>query len=77
MKTTKVKTVLADKTTNYEIKKISNNLYIMNDHLFSYRTNVALIKENKIFVNGYYSVTTTKHINKVAKLFNLEIIKNY
>lgn len=77
MKTTKVKTVLAVKTANFEIKKISNNLYIMNDHLFSYRTNVALIKENKIFVNGYYSVTTTKHINIVAKLFNLEIIKNY
>ena len=77
METTKVRTVLDGITTNFEMKKISNNLFIMDNHLYSYCTNVAIIKDGKIFVNGYYSVTTTKHINKIAKLFNLKVIKDY
>ena len=59
--------------------KIQNNLIIFEDNICSYSTIVAKIEhENKkIIVNKFYSITTTKHINKVSELLNYQIEKNY
>jgi hypothetical protein len=53
------------------IKKISNNCIIVGNSVISYETEVARIEGNNLIVNGYYSKTTSKHINTVARELNL------
>ena len=38
-------------------------------------THVATIKDNELHQLGYWSATTTRHINYVAKELNLTLIK--
>ena len=58
-----------------KLDKYKENLTIINDtDVYSYTTNVADIKGDELHVFGYFSQTTTKHINYVAKQFGLTII---
>jgi hypothetical protein len=43
--------------------------------VWSYTTHVATIKGNKLEQFGYWSQTTQKHINYVAKELDLVIVK--
>ena len=58
-----------------KLDKYKQNLSIVNGvNVYSYTTNVADIKGDELHVFGYFSQTTTKHINYVAKEFGLKII---
>ena len=60
------------------IEKFDNyktNLTKVNDDIYSYSTKVATIDKNNLIQLGYWSVTTQKHINYVAKELNLTLIK--
>lgn len=61
-----------------QIRKICNNCILLNNvYLYSYNTHVATIQGDNLIVNGYFSKTTSKHIDKLAELMNKKIIKNY
>ena len=55
--------------------KYKENLRQINDDIYSYSTKVATIKQNDLIQLGYWSMTTQKHINYVAKYYNLNLIK--
>ena len=58
-----------------KLDKYKQNLSIINGvNVYSYTTNVADIKGDELHVFGYFSKTTTKHINYVAKEVGLTII---
>jgi hypothetical protein len=52
--------------------KYKQNLRIDGNKVYSYNTHVATLKseDRVIVVHGYWSKTTTKHINHVAEEFN-------
>jgi hypothetical protein len=57
-----------------KLDKYKQNLTIINDtDVYSYTTKVAEIKGDELHVFGWWSQTTSKHINYVAQKFNLEI----
>lgn len=60
------------------MKKYKENLKIVGTQVISYTTHVATIdySEGTLHQLGYWSKTTQKHINYVAKELNLSIIKN-
>ena len=53
------------------------NLRATDDHVYSYDTKVAMIDDSNkaIFPLGYWSVTTSKHINYVAREYGYEVVK--
>lgn len=55
------------------LRKYKKNLHIDGDKVISYTTHVATIdhKNRKLYVHGYWSVTTSKHVNFVASEFGL------
>tara|TARA_R110001599_G_scaffold347011_1_gene572897 strand:+ start:28533 stop:28727 length:195 start_codon:yes stop_codon:yes gene_type:complete len=56
-----------------KFEKYKQNLLIKDgNEVWSYTTKVAIIHDDHIQVKGYWSRTTTKHINYVAKEYNLE-----
>jgi len=57
------------------LKKYKQNLKIEGNKVISYITHVATIKGNELHQLGYWSMTTQKHINYVAKELNLNLIK--
>ena len=57
------------------LPKYKQNLRIKKNEVWSYTTHVATIAEDKLFQLGYWSVTTQKHINYVAKELDLNLIK--
>jgi len=57
------------------MEKYKQNLRIEGNKVISYITHVATIKENELHQLGYWSMTTQKHINYVAKELNLTLIK--
>jgi len=57
------------------LEKYKQNLRIKGNEVWSYTTHVATIAEDKLFQLGYWSVTTQKHINYVAKELDLTLIK--
>ena len=57
--------------------KYTNNLEVIGNNVFSYNTHVATISGGEIIAHGYYSKTTSKHINYVADEYCLEIVKDY
>ena len=57
------------------MEKYKQNLRIDRDNVFSYNTHVATIKGGELHQIGYWSMTTQKHINYVAKELNLKLIK--
>lgn len=57
------------------LKKYKQNLKIEGNKVISYITHVATIEGNELHQLGYWSMTTQKHINYVAKELNLNLIK--
>jgi len=64
-----------------KFNRYKHNLKLIGNDVISYDTHVAEIKDNKLHLISWYipgvgshSVTTTKHINYVARELNLEII---
>lgn len=55
------------------LKKYKQNLKIENDNVISYSTIVAKIENDMLIQLGWWSVTTQKHINYVAREMNLQI----
>jgi hypothetical protein len=58
-----------------KFRKYKTNLTKINNDIYSYSTKVATIKGNELIQLGWWSVTTQKHINFVAKELNLNLIK--
>ena len=60
----------------YTMPKYKKNLKVDNFFIYSYETQVAEIDhiEKTITILEYWSQTTTKHINYVAKEYGYEII---
>ncbi len=62
-----------------KFKKYKQNLMLVNvngvQYVQSYTTHVAKIEGNNLIQLGYWSMTTQKHINYVAKELNLNLIK--
>ncbi len=58
------------------LDRYKQNLHIKNNNVYSYNTNVATIINDKLLVLGWWSVTTSKHINYVARELNLDIIRS-
>jgi|TARA_R100001460_G_scaffold90485_3_gene132133 hypothetical protein len=59
----------------YKLDKYKQNLTIHGNKVWSYTTHVATINGNKLQQLGYWSQTTQKHINYVAKELNLVLVK--
>ena len=58
------------------LDRYKQNLKIIDDKVYSYRTHVATIEYPNLIQHGWWSVTTQKHINYVAKEYNLNTIDN-
>ena len=59
------------------LSRYKQNLRFIENKVYSYDIHVASIEGNNLVVLGYWSVTTSKHINYVAKELNLKVVKNY
>tara|TARA_R100000951_G_scaffold109544_1_gene106769 strand:- start:295 stop:477 length:183 start_codon:yes stop_codon:yes gene_type:complete len=57
------------------LDKYKQNLRIIGDDVYSYSTHVATIHQDNLIQHGWWSVTTQKHINYVAREYNLNLIK--
>lgn len=57
------------------MKKYKQNLEVIGNNVYSYRTHVATIEGATLQQLGYWSMTTQKHINYVAKEFKLKLVK--
>lgn len=55
------------------LEKYKQNLRIEGNKVISYVTHVATIEDGKLHQLGYWSMTTQKHINYVARQLNLTI----
>lgn len=60
-----------------QLNRYKQNLRILGNQVWSYTTHVATIDGNNLLQLGYWSMTTQKHINYVAKEYNLILVKNY
>ena len=58
-----------------KFNRYKQNLTRFNNDIYSYSTHVATIDYPNLIQHGYWSVTTQKHINYVAKELNLNLIK--
>ena len=58
------------------LPKYKQNLRIDGNNVWSYSTIVAKIDGVDLNQLGYWSMTTQKHINYVAKYYNLNLVKN-
>jgi len=54
----------------YSLEKYKQNLRIWNGQIYSYNKKVAVVSEKDatVYVLGWWSKTTTRHINYVANL---------
>ena len=59
------------------MKKYQQNLRLDGNKVISYTTHVATIDGQNLLQLGWWSRTTQKHVNYVAKEYGLTIIKNY
>ena len=57
-----------------KLDKYKQNLTIVGNSVYSYTTEVAEIKGDELHVFGYFSQTTSKHINYVAREFGLKLV---
>ena len=58
-----------------KLEKYKKDLCIVGSQVWSYTTHVATINCDKLIQHGYWSKTTQKHINYVAKELNLKLFK--
>jgi len=56
-----------------KLDKYKENLLLVGNEVYSYYTNVVSIEGDTLIQHGWWSVTTQKHINYVAKELNLKI----
>lgn len=58
--------------------RYKQNLRNEGNKVISYTTHVATIDSanRKLLVHGWWSVTTSKHVNHVAKTYGLELVKD-
>jgi len=54
-----------------KFKRYQSNLRVVDNRVISYTTHVATIEGSALRVLGYWSKTTTKHINYVASELGL------
>ena len=60
-----------------KLPRYKENLRVINGKdVYSYSTLVAEIKDDELHVFGWWSPTTSKHINYVADYYNLKKIDN-
>ena len=59
------------------LDRYKQNLRIIGNDVYSYCTHVATIEHPNLIQHGWWSVTTQKHINYVAKEYDLVIEKSY
>ena len=58
-----------------KLPRYKENLRIINGtDVYSYSTRVAQIKGQELHIFGWWSPTTSKHVNYVARHYNLKII---
>ena len=58
-----------------KLPRYKENLRIINgEDVYSYSTRVAKIIDDELHVYGWWSPTTSKHINYVAQYYNLKKI---
>lgn len=55
------------------MEKYKQNLRIDGNKIFSYNTHVATIDGHMLIRHGWYSVTTSKHVNYVARELGLTL----
>jgi hypothetical protein len=55
-----------------KFNRYQNNLCLVGNNVISYTTHVATIEGSTLRVLGYWSKTTTKHINFVAAQLGLK-----
>jgi hypothetical protein len=55
-----------------KFNRYQNNLSLVGNNVISYTTHVATIEGSTLRVLGYWSKTTTKHINFVAAELGLK-----
>ena len=58
-----------------KLKRYNKNLKVEGNKVISYNTHVATIEDSKLIQLGYWSRTTQKHINYVARELNLTLSK--
>ena len=58
--------------------KYKKNLFTEGDNIFSYNTLVAVFDRAKgaIIPEGWWSVTTSKHINYIGEMWGIKVKKN-
>ena len=61
----------------YTLEKYKMNLRVSDNYIYSYNTKVAEIDHlnKEVLPLGWWSVTTSKHINYVASEYNYKVIK--
>ena len=59
-----------------KLNRYNQNLKIEGNNVISYTTNVAKIEGSNLIQLGWWSVTTQKHINYVARELDLTLISN-
>ena len=59
---------------NKNTYKVTDNLYVEDNHVISYETVVARIEGDTLVELGKFSRTTSRHISKVAALMNKRVI---
>ena len=57
------------------LEKYRQNLRVIGNEVYSYNTKVAIIEAGELKQLGYWSVTTQKHINYVARELGLKLVK--
>ena len=60
-----------------KFNRYRENLRQVGDKIYSYSTNVETVKYPNLIQHGWWSVTTQKHINYVARELGLTIKKDY
>lgn len=56
------------------MNKYKQNLSVNGNNVYSYGTHVATISGSKLIRHGHWSMTTSKHINYVAKEYGLTLV---
>lgn len=58
--------------------RYKQNLRIDGSRVYSYNTHVATIDHSgrRLMVHGWWSVTTSKHVNHVAETYGLTVVKD-
>lgn len=64
-----------------ELERYTKNLKLDGEKVMSYNTHVATVdySQKKVFIHGWWSATTAKHINYVAKKlgYQTEVNNNF